>query len=815
MDVLPTSATLNTRQPMIKKFSVVRPPALLAASLMVFLSDTLPALAQQPAIPDTVDNTDATDAAPDAWDTTLAPILVTGSHIRETATSGSSPVIVFEKQDIERIGVATLPQFFEKLPQNFGGGANGANVANLGLDRDTASNFGQGTSINLRGLGTGTTLTLVNGHRVASSNRYQYVDVSLIPLSAVERVEILTDGASAIYGADAVGGVVNIILRRDFTGYESAARVGTTTSGGMNEYQVSQAGGWAWDGGHLMATYEFMKQGSLSATDRDFSENVTVKPYDLYPASERNSLYVDGSQQLSDVLTLTLTGSLAKREVETTISGTADETRLFPQTRQFDLFAGLTLDLPRQWQARLNAGYGRNTVRYERTTIAGSSATTAQPTDMQSDTRYLELIADGELATLPAGAVRAALGTSIRRDGYDFFDYRGLEKPYDVHRNIASVFGELNVPLLKDLPGMRMLSMTAAARYDDYSDFGSTVNPKFGLQWEVTEDFTLRSTYGRSYRAPVYQDMQPNNTAVVARIPNPNAPSGSTVLMMLANGNPDLGPERAKTWTGGFSFTPRALPGLKIDANYYRITYEDRIDSGYAGSFPSLFLGSTAAYSDILTFNPTPEQIQNARQIGLAGLGLFVSRVGPYALPQGMDETSTEVILDNRFRNNASTSQRGVDLDASYDFNIGQTDVALSLAGQYIIDSKRRVTSTAAEVDALNAVYLPVDLKLRGGVALTRQQLALGVFVNYADHYRDSANLDDPHVASWTTVDLNIGYRFAPSSSSQEETHLALNVQNIFDRDPPFVVNSINTGFDPTNATALGRFVSMTLTHQW
>lgn len=782
---------------------------------MAFSSYTLPVLAQQSNTPDTVDNTGAAVAVPDSLATPLESMIVTGSHIRETAADGSSPVIIFEKEDIERTGVATLPQFFEKLPQNFGGGANGANVANLGLDRDTANNFGQGTSINLRGLGTGTTLTLINGHRVASSNRYQYVDVSLIPMSAVERVEILTDGASAIYGADAIGGVVNIILRQDFIGYETSARYGTTTSGGMNEYQASQAGGWAWDGGHLLATYEYMKQGSLSATDRSFSENVTVKPYDLYPASERNSLYVDGSQQLSDVLTLTLTGTYAKRDVETTISGTADETRLFPQTRQYDLFAGLTLDLPREWQARLNAGYGKNTVRYERTTITGTSAATARPTDMRSETRYLELIADGELISLPAGPLRAAFGSSIRRDGYDFVDYRGLERPYDVHRNITSVFGELNVPLLRDLPGIRKLSLTAAGRYDDYSDFGSTANPKFGLQWEVNEDLTLRSTYGRSYRAPVYQDMQPNNTVVVSRIPNPNSPSGNTVLMMLGNGNPDLGPERAKTWTAGFSFTPRVLPGLKVDANYYHITYKNRIDNGYPGSFTSLFQGATAAYSDILTFNPTPEQIQNARQLGTSGLGMFVSRVGPYALPPGMDENSTEVILDNRFRNNASTTQRGVDLDTSYAFGVGQTDVALSLAGQYIIESKRRVTSSAPEVNALNDVYLPVDLKLRGGVALNRQQLAMGLFVNYADNYHDSSNPNDPHVSSWTTVDLNIGYRFAPSLWPEGETLLAFNVQNIFDRDPPFVVNSINTGYDPTNATALGRFVSMSLTHQW
>lgn len=746
---------------------------------------------------------------------TLEEVLVVGSHIRDATAGGSSPVIVFDKEAIERTGVATMQQFFEKLPQNFGGGANGANVASLGTDRDTRNNFGQGTSINLRGLGTGTALTLINGHRVSSSNRYQYVDVSLIPLSAVERVEILTDGASAIYGADAVGGVVNIILRRDFTGYETTLRYGTVTAGTMNEYQASQAAGWAWEGGHVMASYEFLKQDNLSATDKRFSKNVTFRPYDLYPGSKRHSVYIDGSQQINDVLMLTMTGSFAKRDMDTTISGTADETRLFPSTQQFDLFAGLTLDLPGQWQARLNSGYGKSKVRYERTTITRRSAETVLPTDMHSDTRYLELVADGEVFALPAGGVRAAFGASHRRDGYDFSDYRGLERPLDLSRNITSAFGELTIPLLKDLPGVRRLSLTAAARYDAYSDFGSTINPKFGLSWAATAGLSFRTSYGRSYRAPVYQDMQLNNIVVVANVPNPAAPSGKTVLMMLSNGNPNLGPERAETWTSGFSFAPQAIPGLKIEANYYDIDYDDRIDSGYAGSYPSLFSQPTAPYADILTFNPSPQQIQETRQLGLSGLGLYVSRAGPYALPADRDGTDTEVILDNRFRNNALTSQRGMDFDASYSFDAGESNIALNLAGQYIIESRRRLTSTSPEVDALNSVYQPVDLKLRGGAALTRRNVAGGVFVNYVDDYRDPSNLADPHVDSWITVDLYLKYTFASSARSQKGTSLALNIQNLFDRDPPFVVNRINTGFDPTNATPLGRFVSMTLTHQW
>ncbi|KAG1250605.1 hypothetical protein G6F68_012717 [Rhizopus microsporus] len=176
---------------------------------------------------------------------------------------------------------------------------------------------------------------------------------------------------------------------------------------------------------------------------------------------------------------------------------------------------------------------------------------------------FRAMIADGELFNLPAGGVRAAFGAGYRRDGYELLDHRGLEKPVDLQRTIRSAFAELNVPLLADTPGVRRLSLTAAARYDNYSDFGSTLNPKLGLLWEATEGLSFRTSYGRSYRAPVYQDMQLNNTVVVAKVPNPSAASGSTVLMMLSNGNPDLGPERAKTWTGGFSFAPPSLPGFK------------------------------------------------------------------------------------------------------------------------------------------------------------------------------------------------------------------------------------------------------------
>lgn len=788
--------------------SKVRLNTLLAASVAIILYASTPASAQDASASSATEARQGKESTPLSNVAPEEEVVVIGSHIRDPAAGGSSPTIIFDKEAIERTGAATMQQFFEKLPQNFGGGANGANVGNLGVDRDTGNNFGQGSTINLRGLGTGTTLTLINGHRVTSSNRYQYVDVSLIPMSAVERVEILTDGASAIYGADAVGGVVNIILRRDFTGYETGLRYGAVTSGGMKEYQASQAAGWSWNGGRALVSYEFLRQENLSALDKDFSSNVTHSPYDLFPGSKRHSLYVDGLQQINDVLALNLTGSFAKREMDTTIASQWDVTNLFPQTQQYDLFAGLTLDLPQQWQARLNAGYGKSDVRYERTTVEGGVADTAPPTDTNSSSGYLDLIADGEVFTLPAGSVRAAVGASYRRDEYDLFDYRGLEDPFNPSRDITSAFGELNIPLLSDRRGARNLSLTVAARYDDYSDFGSTTNPKYGLLWEATEGLAFRASYGRSYRAPVFQDMETNNYTLVSSVPNPNTPGGSTILMQLANGNPDLGPERAETWTSGFTFAPQAVPGLEVQASYYHIDYTDRIDVGFTGSTSTLFYQSTAPYASILIFDPTPEQIQEAIQIGLSGTGLYV-------FPASLNPEDTTVILDNRVRNNALTSQRGVDFDTSYSIDAGGSRIALSLAGQYIIESTRRVTSASPEADVLNVVYYPVDLKMRGGAALTRRKLTGGVFVNYVDSYRDPSNVADPKVDSWTTLDVNFKYSFVSKAGLLGGTSLTFNVQNLFDRDPPFIVNARGTGYDPTNATALGRFVSMTLTHRW
>jgi outer membrane receptor protein involved in Fe transport len=196
-------------------------------------------------------------------------IIVTGTRIRGAGPTGS-PVITLGRGDIEKSGAGSVQQLLQSLPQSFGGGPNETTLG--ATTRNGAGTDGTyGSSVNLRGLGPSSTLVLVDGSRPALGGLGGvFADVSLIPVSAIERVEILTDGASAIYGADAVAGVVNIRLRNRFEGMETLLRVGTD-GGDMGERQFGQIFGTGWNGGRLVLAYQFSQRDALAAADRAFA----------------------------------------------------------------------------------------------------------------------------------------------------------------------------------------------------------------------------------------------------------------------------------------------------------------------------------------------------------------------------------------------------------------------------------------------------------------------------------------------------------------------------------------------------------------
>lgn len=199
------------------------------------------------------------DEAPDD----ASEIVVTGSRVRGVAPVGST-VTTLSTADIVESGRVTLDRAIKELPQVFDLGVSENSRGQSG----GSGNIVYGNSINLRGIGPNATLILVDGHRVVNNTRS--TDPSVLPTLGVERVEIVADGASAIYGSDAVAGVVNLIPRRNLDGAEAFARAGITDDGAYHEYAFGAAFGKKWERGQFMVAYEHVEKSNLNALDRPF-----------------------------------------------------------------------------------------------------------------------------------------------------------------------------------------------------------------------------------------------------------------------------------------------------------------------------------------------------------------------------------------------------------------------------------------------------------------------------------------------------------------------------------------------------------------
>jgi outer membrane receptor protein involved in Fe transport len=192
-------------------------------------------------------------------------VIITGTHIPGESPVGAHPTTL-TREYIDERAYATVADVIRALPQNFGGGPS-EDTWHIG--QDEVYNTSRGMGLNLRGLGAGSTLVLLNGRRLAAGGGDgRFVDVSGIPLTAIERIDVLPDGASAIYGADAVGGVVNFELRRDYDGAESQVRFGASTFGEPSQFQVAQTVGQTWPSGNALASLELYKRSEVPAAAR-------------------------------------------------------------------------------------------------------------------------------------------------------------------------------------------------------------------------------------------------------------------------------------------------------------------------------------------------------------------------------------------------------------------------------------------------------------------------------------------------------------------------------------------------------------------
>lgn len=199
----------------------------------------------------------------------LAEVVVTGTSIRGVAAVGS-PTVGVDLEELKASGVATASEATRLLPQVLNLGADPARSSFTGGAQDAAANSTAIRSVNLRGIGPEATLLLVNGRRISPGGVIKAIaDMDAIPTAALGRIEVVTDGASAIYGSDAVAGVVNLITQRPKDGAETTLRYGVADN--YEQRLFSQTFGKTWEGGGLFVAYEHTDNSHLSGSKRDFT----------------------------------------------------------------------------------------------------------------------------------------------------------------------------------------------------------------------------------------------------------------------------------------------------------------------------------------------------------------------------------------------------------------------------------------------------------------------------------------------------------------------------------------------------------------
>ncbi len=241
------------------------------------------------------------EAAASAPAQRLQRVEVTGSAIKRIAAEGALPVQVLNRGDIVKAGVTTAAELMTTVSSMSNALTDGVSIGTGGFRDQMGFN-----SANLRGLGTSSTLVLLNGRRMAnfaSPGDDNGVDLNNIPAAAIERVEVLLDGASAIYGTDAIGGVVNFITRKDYQGVQLDVYAGKSGEGGAGKRTASIAAGHgdlARDGFNVMGVLDMQKTGALRTSQRDFISDLRIPerlPHLLSSAGFPGNIRLSGDQR--------------------------------------------------------------------------------------------------------------------------------------------------------------------------------------------------------------------------------------------------------------------------------------------------------------------------------------------------------------------------------------------------------------------------------------------------------------------------------------------------------------------------------------
>jgi iron complex outermembrane receptor protein len=854
-------------------------------------------------------------------------VTVTGTSIRGVAAVGSS-VNTVRREDIVATGATTATELLRSVPQmnNFSASNNnmGQNQANF-VDQPAIHGIGVGNG------GAGLTLVLFDGHRLPGAGINQTApDAAIIPTSALERAEVMADGGSAIYGSDAVAGVINFVPRKNFNGAETNLRFGSAD--GYQTKNFSQLFGKKWSSGHFLFDYERSQNSGLSGFDRDFAVNdqrpwggsdtrsttctpgtisvgsanypivngtvgaagapvrcETNRGNDLYPAQHRDQVYASARQNVSDTVELYGSFLFSGRKMTTQVSGNgvtagglsidvpssspfyvpipgvaagttesvtydpaADfgpsfQHKISTNTRSF--VTGVNIDLPNDWSAKVELNYGVEKDDVNEGGInqalarSAALAGTFNPTGIGAQTNagllaqignyrtryYAEhklkdalIKLDGPIFSLPGGSARAAVGLDARQESMYGLTSVGpvgdaSVLPYTSFgkRDDRSAFGELFLPFVGNanaMPGVKRLDVSLAARYDHYSDVGSTTNPKLGVNWVAADGLKFRASGGRSFHAPSLADAPSAiDTRVIRFACTPgafvgcNGAGNADYSVLLAGGN-NLKPEKANTYNLGLDLGPELLGGAKASLTWFRVDYKDVI------TFPTFgpVTNPISAYDAYRTLRPAGAT--DAQWISTVNSMLGAMRHDGLVYP---DDRPPYAIYDLRRQNFADEKIQGIDYSLEYRLRNTTGQWTFGLAGTHMMKFEQSVPGVADKIVLLNTGYAVKD-KVRARVELSSGPLSAALFANHVGGYRNEGVTPVQNVASFNTVDGHLAWNFK-GDALLKDASLALDVSNLFDRNPPTFYYSSGSivGFDPTTSNPLGRVLSVSLSKRW
>ncbi|MCE7031906.1 TonB-dependent receptor [Lysobacter sp. GX 14042] len=899
--------------------------------------------------------------------TTLDRIEVTGSRIRQVDIETSQPVLMISREDIEGQGFSTVADILQNVSA----------VGSPAFSRAsplTANQEAGGSYVDLRNLGAQRTLVLVNGKRLGiSTNGYQ--DVSTIPSAVVERIEVLKDGASSIYGSDAMAGVINIITRKNFDGAEVNAYYGQYSDGDGTTQNYDFVTGFSGDRGSVTIAAEYHQEDEVWAKDRWFSENTrpgvptsglttvgqwgnwrrqgaaaadpwyapnrgsdaldesdfhaqtnddTSRSSDqmhLRTPQERRSLFATADFEITDNVRFTSDMSYNQRDSFRQIAGYPLQSVAVDAEMHADSVfnpVGETIDWRRRgWEVPRSTQSDLTTWRFT-AALEGSFDVGDRYFDWDVGTLYNETdlkvvnngnfyiphvqnavgasfvndqgqivcgtpeapIADcvawnpfagfgtgavehslddprvqnylfktehalggtetnsyfanlaGSLFTLPAGDLGFAVGYEYRKEQGGFTP-DAIAQSGD-STNLASgptygtyaldeFYGELNIPVLADMPFAQELTINVASRYSDYNTFGDTTNNKFGFKWRPFNDLMVRGTYAEGFRAPtisnlygggsqtfttnfhdpcdsVYGDARGNArclqdvAADYRQLKQGFVPTDSradqTPVPFTNGSNPYLEPETSESKNLGIVYSPSYVEGLSIGVDWWNIEIKDTVVSD------------------------TPNQM-----LFDCYVALIESRCA------GFTRDPVTGIVDDLtygYRNAGFTNTEGFDVDVGYRVNTDYGRFGLQWATTYV---------SKYEMKATNDEDIPVSqyngfgsyFRIRSNLNLN---WSMGDFAaNWGTRYysgtKDSCYADRCNIPEYQAPDTQgevVSYHRVGGTTFHDlqvswnapwNAKVSVGANNVFDSYGPVMHSQPNSNYAYYGGYDIGRFVYM------